>query len=70
MYSVFLTIAFQLAPLQSRLRPHIASAAHEFVKFQSMSLMEQLETLIVAPLTVTQDDISYPSEKPIIIALP
>jgi hypothetical protein len=54
MHSVFPTVAFQRASLQPVLRPCIAKAAREFMKFQSRSLKEQLETLILAPLTASE----------------
>jgi hypothetical protein len=69
MHSVFPTITFQLASLQSTLRPYIANAAREFTRFQSRSLKEQLETLILAPLSAAQGQISDLPEKPIVIVL-
>jgi hypothetical protein len=67
--NVIPTIAFQLASSQPALRPYIASAAREYVKSESRSIKEQLETLILAPLTVAQGDTSKPPEKPNIIVV-
>jgi hypothetical protein len=69
MHSVFPTVAFQLASLQPVLRPCIAKAAREFMKFQSRSLKEQLETLILAPLTAAQAEIAYASGDPVVVIL-
>jgi hypothetical protein len=67
--SVFPTIAFQLASLQSTLRPYIATAAREFMKFQPRSLKEQSETLLLAPLATAQREIAELPKKTIVIVL-
>jgi hypothetical protein len=69
MHSVFPTIAFQLASLQSTIRPYIAIAAREFMKSSSRSLQEQLQTLILTPLCAANRRISSRSDKPITIIL-
>jgi hypothetical protein len=67
--SVFPTIAFQLASSQSGLRPYIAKAAREYIKSESRSIKEQLEALILEPLSAAQAEVAYPSEEPIVVAL-
>jgi hypothetical protein len=71
MHNVFPTIAFQLAIFQSALRPYIANAARKYMTCGSgpRSTKEQLETLILAPLSAAQAGDAYPSEKPIVVIL-
>jgi hypothetical protein len=67
--SVFPTIAFQLASSQSSLRSHFATAAREFMQSESRSIKEQLETLILRPLSAAQAKVAYPSVEPIVVVL-
>jgi hypothetical protein len=67
--NVFPTIAFQLASSQSSLRPYIAKATREFMKSESRSIKEQLETLILGPLAAAQGDAPNTPEEPIVIVI-
>jgi hypothetical protein len=67
--AVFLTIASQLAALQPEFRPFIAKAARDYMKFQSGSPTEQLQTLIMKPLKSFRDENSTTLTSPIVIVL-
>jgi hypothetical protein len=63
------TIAFQLANLQYPFRPHVASAAREYMKSPSGSLEVQLNSLIMEPVEKARSKNAWLAEVPIIIVL-
>jgi hypothetical protein len=68
MQSVIPTLAYQLASLQPALGPHISRAAREFMKLQSGSPKEQMESLILKPCKSALNE-QNSSGNPIVIVL-